>query len=395
MKPFTHHTIDCTSTDRRRGSIFVLAALAIVLIFGFTAFTVDVGYLATAKGQLQNTADAGALAGLIELGEGFGPGSTLTDTQVADAAAQAAVATVAANRAADRNSVFASPTRDVRVGNYSFDTVTGQWVQQWGVAPYNMVEVTLHRDQAGSAVGDGPLDLFFAPVMGTDQASLSVVSTAVLQPGVGIGGPDSGPDNDGFIGVLPITLDQDTWDNLVFNGAGSDNYSYNETTGAITSGPDGIREVNLYPETYGTNPSNRGTLDIGATNNSAADIARQIVHGLNQSDLDAIGGTLTWPRWFNGDPGLSAGIKDELESIKGLPRIIPIFAYTNNGQGGNLDYYVVKFVGIRIMYVKLTGKPNSKRVIIQPAPIVADEIIPGDAEITADTIFTPGTLINN
>jgi Flp pilus assembly protein TadG len=387
----TRTVVPDQSQHQRRGSITVLAAFVLILVFGFTAFTVDIGYVAMTKGQLQNAADAGALAGLLELGDGLGLGAALTADEAAEAAAQAAVATVGANRAANLNTVFADAARDVRVGNYSYDADTGAWVKQWGVSPYNMIEVTLHRDQPGSANGDGPLDLFFAPVLGSNQATLSVTSTAVLPPGAGIS-----LGNDGWASVLPITLDLDTWQNLVNNGVGSDNYTYDESTGEVTAGPDGILEVNLYPESYGPNPSNRGTIDIGQTNNSTADISRQILDGLNQDDLDAIGGELTWPRFFNGDPGLSAGIKDELEAIKGLPRTIPIFEYTNNGNGGNLDYYIVEFVGIRILDVKLTGKPQSKHVTIQPATYISDDIVPGEASVTEQTsIFSSGMLIRD
>jgi hypothetical protein len=380
-------------STRRRGAVFVLAALAMVLIFGLTAFTVDVGFITMSKGQLQNVADASALAGLIELGDGLGPGATLTAAQVSDAAAQAAVATAAANRAAELTSVYCDPARDVRVGNYSFDSISGTWVKQWNVTPYNMIEVSLHRDQAGSTIGDGPLDLFFAPVMGTDDASLTVVSTAVLQPGVGIGGNSDGGDQDGFIGILPITLDEPTWDNLVYNGVGTDNYSYNPVTGEVTDGPDGIKEVNLYPTNAAGLPGNRGTVDFGHTGNSTADISRQILYGLSEEDLEIFDQPLNFengPFNVNGDTGLSAGIKDELEAIKGEPRTIPIFDDAW-GNGNNAYYRIVKFVGIRIMNVKLTGNP--KRVIIQPTPIIADEVIPGDVVIGPDTIFTPGAII--
>lgn len=388
LRAVLHHSPE--REQQRRGAIIVLAALALVLIFGFTAFTVDIGYVVTTKGQLQNAADAGALSGLLELADGLGSGALVTPDVAAEQARLAAVATVSENRAGDRSSVFADVARDVRIGRYAYNSATGTYAKVWGVPPYNMVEVTLRRDQPGSTNGDNPLQLFFAPVMGTDQATLSVTSTAVLPVGAGIG-----TSGDGLTGVLPITLDVETWDNLIEHGIGTDYFTYNEATGEITNGPDGILEVNLYPETWGANPSNRGTLDIGQTNNSASDIARQILHGLNSDDLDAIGGSLTWPRWFNGDPGLSAGIKDELEAVKGLPRSIPIFDVTNNGNGGNLDYHVIKFVGIRIMDVKLTGKPASKHVTIQPAPYVSDDVIPGDVEITDESIFGSGMLIRN
>ena len=39
-------------------------------IFGFLAFTVDTGYICYTKGQLENAADAAALAASLEFGSG-------------------------------------------------------------------------------------------------------------------------------------------------------------------------------------------------------------------------------------------------------------------------------------------------------------------------------------
>ena len=48
-------------SQRRKGVILVLAALLLVMIMAFTAFTVDLGYLSLSKAQMQNAADAAAL----------------------------------------------------------------------------------------------------------------------------------------------------------------------------------------------------------------------------------------------------------------------------------------------------------------------------------------------
>ena len=48
--------------DERRGGTIVLMALAIVGILAFAAFSIDIGYLLTARSQLQNSADASAMA---------------------------------------------------------------------------------------------------------------------------------------------------------------------------------------------------------------------------------------------------------------------------------------------------------------------------------------------
>lgn len=387
--------------NRRRGAIFALAAVLMIVILGFTAFTVDTGYITLTKAQLQNTSDAAALAALIEIADGYGAGSALTNAQVLSNAQQAAVDVAAENRAGDVTSVYADSIRDVRLGQYTYNSGTGQWDQLWGTAPYNMVEVTLRRDQFGSGNGDRPLDLIFAPVIGSEEAVMTVNSVAVLQPGSGFKGGGGGGNGDCSTccnpQVLPIALDLETWTDLM-NGIGDDNFSYDESTGAITSGCDGVLECSLYP--YGNQalpPGNRGTVDIGSNNNSTADISRQILYGLNADDLSYFGGELTFDENgeldLNGDTGLSAGIKDELEAIKGEPRAIPIFSSVS-GPGNNANYTIVKFVGIRIMYVKLTGKPKNKRVIIQPAPFVSDCVIPGNLPVTQDSIFAPSSIIN-
>ena len=51
----------------RRGVIMVLTAVLLVVMLGFVAFTVDIGLIQLTKTQLQAAADAGALAGAMEL----------------------------------------------------------------------------------------------------------------------------------------------------------------------------------------------------------------------------------------------------------------------------------------------------------------------------------------
>lgn len=382
-------------SPERAGNVLVLTAGTLVLVFAFTAFTVDVGYITLTKAELEKSADASALAASIELADAFGPGKFVTSTQAEANARAAAVAVAAANRAGGRSSVYADSARDVRFGKYSWDSASGTYIKEWGVAPYNMVEVTLHRDQAGSSNGDSPLDLFFAPVLGHDQANVFARSTSALQAGVGF---RKVPGQN--ISILPITLDVETWDNLINHGVGTDNYTYNPTTKTVSAGADGIKEVNLYPEgNVVLPPGNRGTVDFGGLGNSTADISRQIRYGMNDSDWEALAEQgITELRWdtepilINGDTGLSAGIKDDLESIKGKPRAIPLFSEVS-GPGNNAMYTIVRFVGIRIMYVQLTGKPSSKRVIIQPAPFSDFSVMPGDVEITPDSILTGPGLI--
>jgi len=376
----------------RSGISVVMGALLLVMLFGFTAFAVDIGYITLTRAELQKTADAAALAAVIEMHEGYGPAATITDAQVLANAQQAAADVAAQNRGGGLPAVYLEGTRDVRLGNVQWDQATGAWVETWDTPPYNLVEVTLRRDQVGSPNGDRPLDLFFAPILGNAQASVVVRSKSAMKPGSGI---RKIPGVN--VGVLPITIDVETWEAFINSDSiGQDNFSYNDQTGAVTSGSDGVREISIYPTgDQSLPPGNRGTVDFGHAGNSTADIKRQILYGLNDSDLEFLGGELNFddlPMEINGDTGLSAGIKAQLEAIKGQPRLMPLFSQVS-GPGNNAWYTIVKFVPIRIVEVKLTGKPSSKRVMVQPATYVAPEVVAGETVIEEDTIFAPAGLI--
>ncbi len=389
MKPSIAHAILESQRAYRRGSILVLAAVLMIVILAFTAFTVDIGYIAVTKAQLQNASDSAAMAAAAELPYGWGTGATYNADQMASTSRTAAHDVAALNPAGGLDSVYLNGARDVRFGQAQWDAGTGTWTKTWGLAPYNMVEVVARRDQGTSANGDGSLNLFFAPVIGSDTAHLTTTSVCAMPAAVGFSSPGTGK----TVAILPIALDLGTW-NAMLAGTGTDAYSYNKTTGAITAGSDGVLEVNLYPTgSTSLSPGNRGTVDIGPSNNSTADLTRQIRYGVNDNDLSYVGGQISFangPVTLNGDTGLSAGIKDDLAAVKGQSRAIPIFSSVS-GPGNNAMYTIVKFVGVRIVDVKLTG--SSKYVYVQPAPFVDSSAIPGTGTITADTIFGPPSLI--
>ena len=397
------------SHKKRWGSIILLAAGMMVMVFGFLAFSVDVGYIALTKAQLETASDAGARAAAIELKDGLGEGATKTPDEAKAAATQAAVDVAAANRAGDVNSVYADPSRDLRFGQVTYDPGSGTWVKQWGVSPYNMVELTLHRDQVPtsdstetgqgdpvSQSGDHPLPLFFAPVIGHRDASLYTKATSALLPGNGFRVPAG---SEMTMGALPFALDEDTWLALLRKDTDpkygfEDNFRRDPETEAVSNTSDGIWECNLYPEGDSSlPPGNRGTVDIGGGNNSTSDLSRQILDGLNESDLSYYpNNTVPHQVTLNGDTGISAGFKEELEDIRGQSKLIPIFR-TVIGNGDNAMYEIVDWVGVTVVDVKLVGNP--KRVMVQPCPFYSQAVLPdySGAPITQDTYFTSSTLI--
>ena len=86
-------------------------------------------------------------------------------------------------------------------------------------------------------------------------------------------------------------------------------------------------------------------------------------------------------------------MKDELESIKGEPRVIPIFREVH-GNGNNAMYTIVGFAGVRILDVKLTGKMSGKRVTIQPANMIMKAPVPAsDAAQVSHFVYSPVWLV--
>lgn len=375
----------------RRGNVLVLTAVMMAGMITLLAFAVDLGYINIARTELQRAADAAAMAAAWELID-----NSVSST--VDLGAEISTARqVAANYAAKNKVTAAVPSIDQNASNStSGDVVVGYIANpKDSTSPMvysdmnaaNAVQVKIRKD----STTNGKVPYFFARVLGLDSIAAEASATAALLKnfsGFKIA-------NDGEnLEVLPYALDKQTWDNML-NGGGTDSYTWDESTKSVTTGADGIREVNLFPQGTGS-PGNRGTVDIGPSNNSTADLADQILNGVTQADLDCIGGELKLndqgKLYLNGDTGISAGVKDELSAIIGKPRIIPIFD-TVVGPGNNAQYTIVQFAGVRILYVKLTGSNSSKKVMIQPCKLFVKGGIPSNGPTTSQFVYSPVWLV--
>jgi Flp pilus assembly protein TadG len=259
------------SKNLRKGGILVLAAAMMVMILALTALTVDMGYIALTKTQLQSASDAAAHAAGIELVQGTGP-NPVSSANVQALPEQAAVAVASSHHTGDHLAAYVDPNRDVRFGILEWNSVTGSWEEDWNtVGPYNLVEVTVHRDQSASGSGDRPLTLFFAPLLGQQTANLSVVAQAAMVPASGFKVP---PGSTLTADVVPIAIDNGSWDNLMDGLANDgDNFSYDPVTDTVVNGTDGVPELDIYPDSNSSlPPGNRGTVDFGSANNSTADL---------------------------------------------------------------------------------------------------------------------------
>jgi Flp pilus assembly protein TadG len=304
-----------------RGTVAVLVGLTLPVLIGVVAISLDGGMLFLQRRQAQSAADGAALAGAYALSNGS-----------------------------------------------SFSTA-----QNTAIATFSQVHITIPaanitQPQAGSVSVSytSTQPRLFSSIWGSGSISATASATAVAQTALN-GFKANGSLN---AALLPIVLDQTTWQSMMA-GTSTDQYSYNASTKAVTSGADGIFESQLYPVASGS-PGNWGTIKVGVSNNSTSTLGAQIDNGITPAQLATfpnstiqLDTTQTPPSiTFPGNPGISAGIKDDLISIIGKPVAVPIYDL-NGGNGDNAWYRVIAFQPAVILSVNFQGNP--KYVIIQPA----------------------------
>lgn len=358
------------SQKRRRAASLILVLVTLPVMFGMAALAIDVGAMYNTRADLQRAADAAALAGtsvyitdtMMQIHQG-GDSSTLL-AEVEYMVNERATGTSALNPSFGTEATILGLS-DIQVGWIDVTSATSPI--QTGVLPsnHNAVRVTARR--SGES-GNGPLGLFFAPIFGIFEAEITASAVAVFDDRVG--GLDVG-DSGGAL--LPFTVHQ-----LVYETdsvSGDDNFGYDDGTGSVMSGADGIREINLYPHDVG--PGNDGLLNLpSSTPNGVPELRDQIDYGVQPEDIEEdIGGTEFKFVDDDGDPMIytldgNPGFKTTLESnIEGRVGDVVGFLLHDQatGTGSNLTYRIIGIRFGRLMDVKLSGNPNARGVWIQPA----------------------------
>ncbi len=164
------------------GSATVIAALTIVAVFGIVTLAMDLGHLYTARNELQNSADAAALAAAGNLIHDYGAGAV-----VDGAAAQQSALTVAQLQStASGLPVVGNEARNdltIIFGNWNVNA--GNPSTAWtAIGPIvgsssnaNAVQVTITR-AAGTVYG--PVTNFVAGVLGFKTSQVSATAIAYL-----------------------------------------------------------------------------------------------------------------------------------------------------------------------------------------------------------------------
>jgi hypothetical protein len=373
---------------KRRAAILMIGCMFTVSGCLLCGLTVDVGNICVSKAELQRCSDAAALASSAVMLDKHDLNGQPNPSLVASTARTAACDYVGLNPCRSvpmtlpRNDGN-SETGDLILGRYN--AKTGEF--DTSSSKYNSAYVFVRRD----TVTNGPVPLYFGGLIGLPAINANGEAAAYIETDISGFGVESGSNS--ICKLLPFSLQIDLWQDRASQRC--DDYTHDPVNQTVSAGPDGIYEINLYPSELG--PGNFGTIDIGNPNNATPDLSRQILYGPNANDFSYFpnstiqldeNGILT----LNGDTGISAAIKDELNDIIGQPRILPLHA-TMRGNGNNAYFDIVAFVGITILDAKLTGAMSKKYVTIQPCYTGDGTAIGGGNEgETSKFIFVPPRL---
>ncbi|MEX0745882.1 MAG: TadE/TadG family type IV pilus assembly protein [Phycisphaeraceae bacterium] len=158
---------------RQRGMALIWVALVLLVLIGIIGLAIDFGYLWWVSQQLQQGADAAALAGTPHV---------LDDPDAARAAAMqiGAANTVAGTSITLNLNGGNAPDGDIVIGR--FDRSTGVFTPT-DVAPRAM-RVVARRNSESS---DGPVGLLFGRIFGVTEANITREAIATMEGGTGAG----------------------------------------------------------------------------------------------------------------------------------------------------------------------------------------------------------------
>jgi Flp pilus assembly protein TadG len=355
----------------RRGAVAVLIAILLVPLLGLLAFGIDAGWIALTKTELQNAADAAALAGAGQLMNGYVlynlPGETnqagILNTAKTNAIAQAKL--VATRNGAGAVKALVLNDADVEFG---FTDAQGAYstLAQHGGYP-NTVKVVLRRDNSANT----PLTLFFGRIVGMNSTTVSATAAATtfagrvtaFDPGAGLNGR-----------LLPVAFDMNAWNQYLANGRSPD--------GTIHAGPNGAPQIDVYPSPTNA-PGNFGLVTIGTPTNSASDYETWVSQGPTPADIAYLKNngllpvSLTAPEWWDGSPGLKSSLSGAFSDLAsaGTHKLIPLFKPASTspyqgpkGQGSNSYYDIVGFAGVTI--TQAGGNGGNLNVSVQPCAVI-------------------------
>ncbi|MFA5866236.1 MAG: TadG family pilus assembly protein [Phycisphaerae bacterium] len=366
----------------RKSAVIVWTAISITTLIGFAALSLDLGYIQVVRGQIQRAADSAAMAGVSAFTSPSQFTANYNRDDITSLATSRALAYGAKNSADGKFLILAAS--NILVGNLAHPESMTDTIST-STYPYNAVRCTVEKSTASA---NGAVPTFFAKIWGINNTAISATATAVLNTHLGgyKPGTNGGP-------LIPITIDQATWTDMITNKNGADTYAFDYETKQINHSNDGIPEINIYPDKKKTDTGgsgNFGLLNFNNGNNSVNPVGDQIQNGLTADEVtrtigsdtfvfykdvispsnEVVGTSITYA--LDGTPGLKASLQSAFTSRIGT--VVGVFINSQVvGPGSNCVYTITGIQYGILLAADLTG--NNKAVIIQPTVYVGSENI--------------------
>ncbi|KAA6232213.1 hypothetical protein FP507_03200 [Chlorobium phaeovibrioides] len=201
----THHS--SRRLHRQRGGTAILFALVLPVLLGFAALAVDLARIHLVKVELQNAADAASLGGAHSLSDAGGQPYNWT---AAVNAAQNVVQSNVANGANIQDATIETGYWNLQNPSLGLRPAGIDSLRAAGDVPAVQTTVAISANQ-----NNGPLPLFFAPILGIAESSIQTSAIAVIAP------PSGGTGMFPFVIAAPMLdhyWDRDTNSPVLENG---------------------------------------------------------------------------------------------------------------------------------------------------------------------------------
>lgn len=346
---------------RRPGTVLVFTVFMMVALLAMLAFAVDVGYLAVVRTESQRAADASALAGASALYQPVGSLENFVYRLPPDAyaARREARAVIRQNLTAGRQvdvdlNLSNAPAGEIVVGRFHYPADHSESLDATSEVP-NTVQVRLPLTAEHA---NGPASLFFARVLGYQSADTGATAAATTW----------------YPAVLPFATSEENWGSLSDGGAG-DAFAYEPGQGnfGVVPGEDGLAEIVLFPGPWAEGdlpPGNFGLVQIGPDGLVLEAIRRQIDMGPSPSDMEVHEGEIRSGDQLPGRTGLKSAAKHAFlggwadgrnyGGMLGRPRQLPLYSSVS-GNGDNAVFVIARFVGVRVIALRIDGRWRTRR----------------------------------
>ena len=343
-----------TQLHRQRGSAAIWFALCLPVLIGFAALAIDLARLNLTKTELQNAADAAALAGARYLTP------QVNSDYNWSAAAKTAKDVTHLNYA--NGQLLAVENATIDSGYWNLKEQTFQTTGGAGFVPAIRATVRLSN---GQTYGPGPVKLFFAPILGITGENIQEASAvAVIAPA-----------GDGT-GIFPFAISKkmfDTyWDstnNKPMVDSGNNPIELKYGLDSVYFDKSGTQYTSGTWTTFGTSPASSNNVK------------------------DYLEGTLTSNVKIGMTVNLESGVDDDAFHITGdlyTNKDVPVVVVENVTPGSTATIYAI--AGFHIDSVdKIKGKSYISGHFISPE--IFTTLNSGDGNGTLYGAYTPPILV--